>query len=467
MRDSSFLLRRLLTIALLCGLALKTLGAPFGASEAFAAGLGKSAGADLGVTILRSGDDPRLILAPGQTFAVSVGVNNLRGGADAHDAVLTVVLPDSVKLAGAPTPPARIERQSTGQSLTWTLGTVTSGAFARLFEIDLAVGDTVAAGADFTVSARVATSDPDANAANDANDLTFHVQAAAAALAMRSTLAGVPFTASAPVKFAVEVTNLGTVPATASTLTLTLPEGVSLGSSEPAASVNGRTLAWQLGDIGPGASQTIEAAIALGARMEGDSLLFVFDAATTAAADAARHHLEITRRVQLADASLKIWLDIEGADEPGTLPVGKDVRYVVRYGNFGTQAASARVSLSLDGGLAFLDAAPPPISSDHSDRFEGGVYSWDAGDVTVGAWQTIKARIHVASVPAQGSLAMAAITPDGNRLAGSSAIAHLYAARSLARPSQGHFLRNLLIATALLILAAVSLAWRMRRRKPS
>src|SRR5207245_4464513 len=61
----------------------------------------KAPGPDLGVTMLRSGSDSRPLIVRGGTVTLSVGVNNLRGGADAHGAVLRVNVPEGLKLEHA------------------------------------------------------------------------------------------------------------------------------------------------------------------------------------------------------------------------------------------------------------------------------------------------------------------------------------------------------------------------------
>jgi hypothetical protein len=436
---------------------------------ALAADPPRSDGVDLGVTVLRSGDDPRLVVSPGQKLTLSVGVNNLRGRAEAHSSVLGVTLPSAVGLVAARAAPDRSERQGGAQVLTWNLGTIRAGAFPRLFEIDVAVRDDIAPGTDFTVSANVAGGDPETNTANNAGSLTFHVQRAAAALILRSGLDGVPFTGREPVRFTVEVANLGTVRAASSTLALVLPAGVSLDDSDPAASPAGdRSLLWKLGDIPAGASRTVRIALGLGTSQLGEVLTFALDASTqTPGADPSGSHLEIARRVDLADADLRIWLAVEGANAPGELPVGKDIAYVIRYGNFGNKPASGvMVTLGLDQGLDFLRSEPPPHAREKSDRFGGGVLSWEAGTLRVGDWRTINSHVHVTAASEEGSLVLATIAaPDDSShvVARNSATSHRHAAKPPA-PTGGSsyalWLLALLVAGGF---ASAVFFWRWRR----
>jgi hypothetical protein len=228
------------------------------------------------------------------------------------------------------------------------------------------------------------------------------------------------------VKFGVSVSNQGNITASATLLSVVLPPKVSFTSGDPGpTATSGATANWQLGDIAPAASSTVTITVTLDPSLapawlaEPDAagaLSFVFDAATTAAQMTPAHnHLEITKRVELAGPDLQVWINVQGADEPGELPVGKDVKYVVGYGNFGNRPATgATVSLSLSEGLTFLGAEPKPAGTEKSDRFGGGVLSWNVGDLGVGDSKTVTASVHVTSVPGDGSLSMATIaSPRG------------------------------------------------------
>src|ERR1700688_4048288 len=84
-------------------------GAPQQTVTAPAAAERKRSGPDLGVALLRSGNDPRPLVSPGQVVTRRVGVNNLRGGGDAHSSVLTVKLPVGLALQAASPSPDRTE----------------------------------------------------------------------------------------------------------------------------------------------------------------------------------------------------------------------------------------------------------------------------------------------------------------------------------------------------------------------
>lgn len=460
-------------------------GAPEPTVTAPAAAVRKQSGPDLGVALLRSGADRRPLAAPGQVITLNVGINNLRGGGDAHSSVLTVKLPAGLTLQSASPSPVRTED---GLSLVWNLGTVEAGAFPRLFELNLAVAGSAAPGTQLTVSADVATSDREENLKNNGGSLTIFVQPAAADLNVRSDLDAVPLTIGGPVEFSGEVSNLGTIVASSSALTITLPTGISFKAGDPApGATSDNTITWQLGDIEPGASRIVIVTIALAANLTprefeptpgpASLLHFKFDASTAATeANPADNHLEVTKPVESAGPDLKVWLNVEGADEPGELTVGRDVKYVIGYGNFGNRPASgATLSLSLAEGLSVLGGEPKPAGVEKSDRFGGGVISWNVGDLGVGDSKKVTVRVHVTSVPQHGSLTMATIAAPGTDIDPRNNVANvnLRAPRSASRMEStvgalggGNVLwYGLLAALAVALISASAWAvWRAKRR---
>ena len=447
-------------------------------SVVFATGSTRTHGPHPNVSMFRSGDDPRPLLAAGQTLTISIGVSNLRGDSDAHSTVLTMALPTGLKLQQARPAPDRTEPANGGQSLIWNLGTVKAGAFPRVFELDVTAAANVPAGTELPVSATLATSDADANQENNKAVLSFQVEPPAADLAVQSDLNAVPLTIGRPIRFTAEISNWGNIVASASTLTLVLPAKVTFKSSDPAATeVSGDTARWEIGDILPAATRAVVVTIALDTSLAASAseptpenvLKFKLDASTTTTqANPANNHLEINKHVERAGSDLKAWLSVQGADNPGELPVGKDVTYTITYGNFGnapTQHAS--VSLSLSQGLSLLRAAPPPAGTSKNDRFAGGVLSWNVGDLAVGQSNVIKSQVHVSSVPEDGSLVMATISAPGPSANSGENVA--YSLRHAPRAAglhgavvlDGHLFRWLLLLVAVIVLWAIL---RARRR---
>jgi uncharacterized repeat protein (TIGR01451 family) len=467
----------LILAALLGGSVFAPLGDILHIGEAFAAGLQKSSGASPSVTLLRADDDSRPMIAAGQKFTLSIGVDNLRGGAAAQAAVLKVTLPPGLDLVQA-TPPAA--RTGASPEITWDLGTLKAGASPRIVEITLASADNLNANTNLTINATVATIDNGSQPKNSTSAYTVQIQPAAAALRIQSDLTGVAITVDAPVKFTAAVENLGTVDAAASALTLTLPPMVSFKSSDPAPSATmANVVTWQLGDIAAGESHAVVITVALNISLGAvasepgpESLLqFKLDASTsTTGLDIGASHLVVNRHVELAGPNLKVWLSVQGAATPGELTVGKDVTYTIEYGNFGNAPAQhASVSLSLWEGLNFLGAKPVPTGTSKSDRFGGGVLSWDVGDLPVGRSSVIKSQIHVDSVPENGSLVMATITAPGADVNSSESTAYsLRHAAGLGGTTAGgeawHDGHKMLWILVVLVLA-LGVVWVIRRAR--
>jgi uncharacterized repeat protein (TIGR01451 family) len=436
-------------------------------------------GQDLGVTMLRSDTDPRGVIVPGGTVTISIGVNNLRGDAEAHASVLTVTLPDGLKLQQARPAPNRIEPGKGSANLNWSLGTVAARASSRIFELDLTTAADVQADTKLIVLATVTTSDNDANQKNNTAAFILLVQPAVADLAVKSSLVAVPFTLGKPVRFTAEVSNFGTAVASRSVFTLMLPPKISFESSDPPPTgTSDSSVTWQLGDIEPAGSRSVAVTIALDIGLganAGDStpesrLRFKLDASTTTTdVNPANNHLEIDKHVQLAGFDIQVWLAVQGADEPGELSVGKDATYTITYGNFGNAPASkASVLLSLWEGLNFVSAEPAPARSSKSDKFRGGVLEWDAGDLPVGESRLISCRVHVASVPDDGALVMATISAPGtdinptNNVAYSNGYAPRASKRQAARSGRALWPWLLVLALVAGLLVVLRALWRRR-----
>jgi uncharacterized repeat protein (TIGR01451 family) len=439
-------------------------------------------GPDLGVTMLRSADDPRALIVPGGTVTISIGVSNMRGDADAHSSVLALTLPDGLKLEQ--TRPAADKTQPTkdGTDLVWNLGTMAAGTLPRIFELDVTAPSSARADTEFDISATVATTDNDANQGNNKSVLSLRVKPAVADLSVESSLVEQPLAIGPPIKFTAGVSNWGTVVAAGCALTLTLPPKVTVTSSDPApAATSGNTATWQLGDIAPAASETVAVMIALDTGLATSAsesapespLKFKFDASTTTTqVKPANNHLEIEKHVERAGSDLKVWLGVQGADNPGELTVGKDVTYTITYGNFGNAPAQqASISLSLAEGLNLVRAEPPPAGTSKNDRFAGGVLSWNAGDLAVGQSDVIKSQVHVTSVPEDGSLVMATISAPGPSVNSGDNVA--YSLRHAPRlpghhgaaAQSGHLIRWLFFLVVLLIVLWA--AFRARHRPAS
>jgi uncharacterized repeat protein (TIGR01451 family) len=448
-----------------------------GAISGAAAAEAQTRGPELGVVIMRTGDDDRPLAAPGQKISLGVGVGNQNGDTDAHSVVLTVKLPSGLTLQNASPAPTKVD----GSSLVWDLGTLAAHAFPQTFDLDLAIAQD--APSQLTVSADATSSDSEKHTESSSDTIPIVVTPPAADLVVQSTLGSRALTVGNPLQFSASVINRGNITASGILLKLVLPPKVSFKSGDPAPTASGGdATTWQLADIAPGASRTvavtIDADISLAASASEHTpenvLKFEIDATTTTTlVTPASNHLEIDKRIEPAGSDLKVWLGVQGAENPGELPVGKDVTYTITYGNYGNAPAQhASVSLSLWEGLSFRHSEVTPTATAKSDKFGGGVLTWDVGDLPVGRSSVIKSQVHVDSVPETGSLVMATIsTPGGNvNLSESTAYSWRRAARSAGRTAAGGATRSghaMLWVLVVALLAPVVWMVQRARSKPA
>jgi uncharacterized repeat protein (TIGR01451 family) len=400
-------------------------------------------GPNPGVTIIRSGPDWRSLITPSQTVTINVGVSNLRGDAPAHDVVLIVALSAGLVLKQSRPAPTTTETAKDGIRLTWNLGAIEAGAFPRMFDLDLQADAGLKRGTELAVGASVSTSDKVVAETNLRSAFVFSVENAAADLIVDSNLDAAAFTADAPVDFTARVSNFGTASASGCILKMTVPNRSTFQSSDPPpSSQSGNVVTWQLGDLAAADVRPVKVKVVLdpilrstaygfGPKLGG--LKFTFDATTTTHQfNPARGHLEVARFPEPAGSNVSVSLSVVGAGHPGELPVGKDVTYRIRYGNFGNEPASqVSLSMTLPNGLTLLDAQPPATSSKKDDKSGSTVSLWDIGDLAVGRAAVIKTKVHVVSVGADGTLVSARISAQGNDVSSrdKTAYSRCYAAK--------------------------------------
>jgi hypothetical protein len=301
-----------------------------------------------------------------------------------------------------------------------------AGAFPRLFDLDPQAAADAKRGTELAVGASVSTSDKDAHESNLRTAFVLSVENPAADLIVKSDLDSDPFTADKPVDFTVDVTNLGTIRASACDLTMTLPPKVTFDSSDPVpAEHSGNRVTWKLDDLAETQSHPLKIRIVL------DSILraaaygfapklaafnFKFDATTaTEVLGPSQGHLEIVKYPEPAGSNVAVSFNVPGAEHPGELPVGGDATHEIMYGNYGNAPASqASVSLVLPDGLDLIDAVPPAARMSKDDKSRASTSWWELGDLPVGESGVIKARVHVKSIGADGSLVSATISAAGN-----------------------------------------------------
>ena len=383
-------------------------------------GLAFGAKPDLGVTVLAAGSDLRPITAPGQPFLFRIGLDNMKGAADAHHVKLSALLPKGLKFQSSDPPPTRLD---SGYNPVWEIDALPAKALPRLFEVTAETETDLAPGRQLEISAEAESSEGNTNSADNHASYTIYVQSVGPALVFRgSTLDSVPLTTVGPATFKVDVRNAGNLPAIGTRLEATLPKEMKFDKADPQPeSSSGQIVAFKLGDLARAESRSVTITVEFDPHqisdvLQGDRPLTFAFKVSGAGSDGkvTDSHFEITKRVESPGQDVAVWLTIVGAKEPGELVPGSDVTSVITYANLGNQPAhKVAVALNLGAGLAIAHSDPRPTGTGTDNTYPGGVAHWDIGDLGVGMSQTIRSVIHVASVPDDGALVNATITADG------------------------------------------------------
>lgn len=417
--------------------ALNSIAGKYGTMEAWQAGhrgvyhfepsgtlVSQATGPDLGVGVLLSGPSRLPVAAAGQRVTLTIGVDNLTGSTAAANTALTATLPAGLQFISAH--PAPVGSIAAGQPF-WELGTLDAGTAPRLIDLVVQTDSTLIPGTTLALTAETSTSSSESPGAGNARasaELT--LQSPGPDLVVSSDIGSVPMTVDQPVTVTMHVANHGNSAAAGTTLDLSLPVSVTLQSASPAAVSSGAGAAqWALGDVPAGGTQTITATLRLDPNLRSfvadtpltatKVLTYGLQAATTAPEiDPGNNSAQVVTSASLTGNDAQVWLSVEGAGTPGTLTAGQEVTYTVHYANYGNQIApTTTVTLSLGSGLSFLSADSMPERTATSTQFPGGVFSWDVGDLGVGASGSLPVRVRVDSVPDEGSLSQATIQTEG------------------------------------------------------
>ncbi len=378
-------------------------------------------GPDLATVVFLSDPADRYAAGVGQTVTYTVGVENLARSTQAHNVVLTATLPSELTFLSANPAPTRM---AGANQPVWELGTLDAEGVPRLFDVVAEVGGSVAPGTMLTVTAEASTSDADANPSdNQSEAFGLLVQPPGPDLVVRSDIAATAMTVGQPIPLTLEVANAGNAPAADVTLSLTLPDSVTLDSASPAPATSSAGRAtWNLGSLAPDTSKRVTVTVSLDPALlarvpldpdleAGGVLTYTLQAeSVTPDIDLSNNVEEVVKRVEFAGPDLSVSMNVQGADGPGMLSPGQDVTYTLLYGNAGNQMAPATtLSLSLWSGLELVSAQPAPSRTTTSPTFAGGVLGWDLGDLPVGEWGMVQVQLHVASIPPEGSLVLAVV----------------------------------------------------------
>ena len=375
---------------------------------------------DLTVIVFASGSDPRPVVAPGLQTDLIVSVSNMRGDADAHKVVLSTTLPKGLKFVSSDPPPAKIE---SGNRLIWEVSVFPAKALPRLFDVIVEGDPHLAPGSQVEISADATSDEKNADSKYNHDTYTLFVQQAGPALVFTgSNLDSLPLTPDSPVTFMVELKNAGNLPATGTSMKMSLRSAVKFDKADPPPdSSSGQDFTFKLGDLARDESRSVTVTIELDPQQaydlqqSGQLLSFDFEASRIASGkEITDSHFQPTKRVEAAGQNAAVWLTVEGAKEPGEVSPRDDVTCVITYANLGNQPAhKAVVTLNLGAGLATARSDPRPSGTLADDAYPGGVSHWDIGDLDIGQSGSIRSIVHVTSVDDDGALVNASITADG------------------------------------------------------
>ena len=211
---------------------------------------------DLGVIVAGAGSDTRPIAAPGQPFSFIIGLDNMKGPADAHSIKLTAILPKGLKFQSSVPPPTRLD---SGYNPVWDIDTLPAKALPRLFEVTAEMENDLAPGRQLQISADAESSEGNANSTDNRTSYTIYVQSVGPALVfLGSTLDSVPLTTDESTTFKVDVRNAGNLPAIGTRLEATLPKEVKFDKADPQPeSSSGQVVAFKLGDLARAESRSV------------------------------------------------------------------------------------------------------------------------------------------------------------------------------------------------------------------
>lgn len=376
---------------------------------------------NLGVVIVGAGSDQRPVTAPGQPLSFRIGLDNMSGMVDAHHVRLAAVLPNGLKFQSSDPPPTKLE---TGNQPVWEIDSVRAKALPRLFEVTAATEPNLTAGTRLNISASAESSEGNARPEDGHATYAFYVEPVGPALVLRdSTLESVLLTPDAPTTFQVNVMNAGNLTAADARLMVTLPGPVKFSKADPPPeSSDDQQSTFKLGDLARSASRSVTITVALDPKqvpavLQSDRVLtFAFDLTHVGSAgQLTDSHAEITKKVEFEGLDVAVWLTPERVTDPGEVSTESDATYWILYANLGNQPAhNVTVKLGVGPGLAIAHAEPAPARIMPAQAGGGESGEWDIGDVGVGASGSIRAPIHITSVPDDGAIVSAVISADSN-----------------------------------------------------
>ena len=317
--------------------------------------------ADLAVSLAVDDENP----SEGQRLRFTAGVQNA-GPREAAARALRLALPPGLEFAAA-APSLGDYDPASG---LWTLGRLDPGASATLLlDADVAVGSAGQTLVDSLSVAACAQGDPEPD--NDAAAVTLTVKAADLALALSVDQENPPV--GALLNYQLRVENLGPDAATGIAMRDSLASGLAFqGAAASQGSFDGDTGLWLVGELGLGASATLDLAAQLlgGAAAEDYTHRAWRLASAPGDPDAANDAVSLTVVPAAADLALAMSVDDATAAE------GAAVSFTLSVENLGPQVATGiEIQDLLPAGLVYLGDSPSQGS------YAVGSGLWTLGDL--------------------------------------------------------------------------------------
>ena len=180
---------------------------------------------------------------------------------------------------------------------------------------------------------------------------------------------------NAEFEYTITVTNNGDGDATGTTVVDTLPAGLEYVSSDPAGTVSGSTVTWNVGDLDPAGSSTITLTVkgTTGGAKE-----------NVATASSGGNTLQPEARA--TTTILVPGITVEKTGRPA-LFVGNQVTYTLTASNAGdAPLTGVTVTDTIPTGMSYVSSSPAGTES-------GSTVTWDVGDLAVGASTSVSVTL--------------------------------------------------------------------------
>jgi uncharacterized repeat protein (TIGR01451 family) len=282
------------------------------------------------------------------------------GPSDAAGVVVSDTLPAGVTFVSAT---GGGTYSAVTNAVTWNVGALGAGGSTAVFTVNATIPSTATGSA--VNRARVATTTADPTTANDRDEVTTTL-AAAADLSVTKTGQAVD-TAGTTTAWTVQASNAGPSDATGVVVSDTLPAGFTFVSASDGGTYSGvtNTVTWNVGSLAAGASTAVFAVEAsIPSTASGATVNRARVAGTTDDPTASNDRDEVTTTVA-AVSDL-----VAGASGPAAAAPSTQITFTVSVSNVGPSTATGVVVTdTLPAGVTFVSATGGGV-------FSGGVVTW-------------------------------------------------------------------------------------------